>query len=584
MTRHTLTILVLLGISLVLPAKTAGRQHAVSEKIIMELYIEHPDSCLGLLDKAQAGKIESDLPVFQIDLLRAMCYEIKGDYPTKERCTRRLLEADSVRLVPERKLKVMVMLAGVLDRQNKYEDAVKVCRETVNLARGMGKKKEEAEMLSTLARISYGMKDNRAAQAYFTQAIDLLKNTSDVHEMAFLSTIYGEAMTFLIDTGQRKDAIELGHQREFLIEKMSRLPGPPAGYIDQQYGFLYAKMALLLAEEGRNKEAAATYDKFCKLDFAKTPTGKSFIVPYLLKVGRYADALHNNEAYISAFAGDTVSYDYLGALQNQAEAYRGLKDFKAADSYMQRCYALQDSIYKRESESKAHEYAALLDSQEKELQLTEARAQSQRMTILIVSSATLIVLLLFILWFVVRNLRRTRERNRIDELIAQKEDLRGAYAQSRLSVSDPENQDSIAEHTASQQTDMEKDYKLFMHMDTIIIQKRLFLNPKLTREEILSATGVSKNSLVPILRKYAECSNFNDYINRLRLEYAIKQIKANSLMTIDAIAESSGFNSRSTFYRTFQNVYGMTPSQYIDIQKESHPTKETEHNTDPDAE
>ena len=87
MTRHTLTILVLLGISLVLPAKTAGRQHAVSEKIIMELYIEHPDSCLGLLDKAQAGKIESDLPVFQIDLLRAMCYEIKGDYPTKERCT-----------------------------------------------------------------------------------------------------------------------------------------------------------------------------------------------------------------------------------------------------------------------------------------------------------------------------------------------------------------------------------------------------------------------------------------------------------------------------------------------------------------
>lgn len=584
MTRHTLTILVLLGISLVLPAKTAGRQHAVSEKIIMELYIEHPDSCLGLLDKAQAGKIESDLPVFQIDLLRAMCYEIKGDYPTKERCTRRLLEADSVRLVPERKLKVMVMLAGVLDRQNKYEDAVKVCRETVNLARGMGKKKEEAEMLSTLARISYGMKDNRAAQAYFTQAIDLLKNTSDVHEMAFLSTIYGEAMTFLIDTGQRKDAIELGHQREVLIEKMSRLPGPPAGYIDQQYGFLYAKMALLLAEEGRNKEAAATYDKFCKLDFAKTPTGKSFIVPYLLKVGRYADALHNNEAYISAFAGDTVSYDYLGALQNQAEAYRGLKDFKAADSYMQRCYALQDSIYKRESESKAHEYAALFDSQEKELQLTEARTQSQRMTILIVSSATLIVLLLFILWFVVRNLRRTRERNRIDELIAQKEDLRGAYAQSRLSVSDPENQDSIAEHTASQQTDMEKDYKLFMHMDTIIIQKRLFLNPKLTREEILSATGVSKNSLVPILRKYAECSNFNDYINRLRLEYAIKQIKANSLMTIDAIAESSGFNSRSTFYRTFQNVNGMTPSQYIDIQKESHPTKETEHNTDPDAE
>lgn len=38
--------------------------------------------------------------------------------------------------------------------------------------------------------------------------------------------------------------------------------------------------------------------------------------------------------------------------------------------------------------------------------------------------------------------------------------------------------------------------------------------------------------------------------------------------TIDSIAEASGFNSRSTFYRVFQNVFGMSPSQYLEIQKE----------------
>ena len=80
---------------------------------------------------------------------------------------------------------------------------------------------------------------------------------------------------------------------------------------------------------------------------------------------------------------------------------------------MQRSYALRDSIYSRESESKAQEYASLFDANEKELRLSEAKAESQRKTILIVSAATLIVLLLFILWVVMRNLRSTRERNRI---------------------------------------------------------------------------------------------------------------------------------------------------------------------------
>lgn len=37
------------------------------------------------------------------------------------------------------------------------------------------------------------------------------------------------------------------------------------------------------------------------------------------------------------------------------------------------------------------------------------------------------------------------------------------------------------------------------------------------------------------------------------------------MFTIDHIAETSGFNSRSTFYRAIQNIYGMTPSQYLEV-------------------
>lgn len=114
----------------------------LTEQTIRQLYIEHPDSCLDLLDKAELRKIDTDIPVFKMDMLRAMCYEIKGDYPEKERCVRRLLEEDSVRLVADRRLKVTVMLAGVLDRQNKYEEGIRVCREAIDLARKSGKKRK----------------------------------------------------------------------------------------------------------------------------------------------------------------------------------------------------------------------------------------------------------------------------------------------------------------------------------------------------------------------------------------------------------------------------------------------------------
>lgn len=114
---------------------------------------------------------------------------------------------------------------------------------------------------------------------------------------------------------------------------------------------------------------------------------------------------------------------------------------------------------------------------------------------------------------------------------------------------------------------MNEEYQTFLRMENVIVENQLFLDPTLNREEILKITGIGKNVLVPLLKKYSGSANLNDYINRLRLEYAVRMMQANKGFTIDYIAEASGFNSRSTFYRAFQNVYGMTPSQYLETQQ-----------------
>lgn len=60
-------------------------------------------------------------------------------------------------------------------------------------------------------------------------------------------------------------------------------------------------------------------------------------------------------------------------------------------------------------------------------------------------------------------------------------------------------------------------------------------------------------------------TNFYDYINSFRLEYAVQMVRNNNnKYTLLGIAESSGFNCVSTFRRCFVKKYGCTPSKYLD--------------------
>nr|WP_268820218.1 helix-turn-helix domain-containing protein [Paraglaciecola sp. G1-23] len=59
-------------------------------------------------------------------------------------------------------------------------------------------------------------------------------------------------------------------------------------------------------------------------------------------------------------------------------------------------------------------------------------------------------------------------------------------------------------------------------------------------------------------------SNFFDYINRLRIDYAKIQLLDPQLSkkSVVDIAIDSAFNSRSAFYTAFKKHVGMTPSEF----------------------
>lgn len=550
----------------------------LTERTIRSIYVNYPDSALQVLDKAEKSSASGITP-FRIDLLRAMCYEIKHDLTAKETCVRRALQNDSVRLVPERKLSSIVMLANILTRQDRYEECISVCQEGIELARSLSNRQAEAEMYSAMASVCIGMTNDEKAQEYFELAVKLLEDTENVREMSNLSTIYGEYMSFLINRDRIAEAIGIGYRREALIQRMSELPGPPPGYIDQQYGFLYAKMAVLLHDEGKKEEAAEIFSKYRSTSFSQTLTGKQYSVPYLLKINQYAEAADLSDTCLSAFTNDTLSYEYLILLNYRARASRGMKRFDLADAFTQRGWAVQDSIYTRESRSKAQEFASKFELKEKELLLTRAHALSERRMLLLAASCVLTVLLFIILWITFVNLQKTKKRNRIavkqiDELLAQREELRKVFTQPKDThrtteggeAGQPEEETSVTvtETEADvSETESDEDYVRFMKMESLLVEQKLFLQPGFGRNDLTRVAGINKNDLSPLLRKYADSDNFNDYMNGLKIEYSIKLMKEKPYLSVDAIAEEANFNSRSTFYRAFVKISGMTPTQYM---------------------
>jgi YesN/AraC family two-component response regulator len=61
--------------------------------------------------------------------------------------------------------------------------------------------------------------------------------------------------------------------------------------------------------------------------------------------------------------------------------------------------------------------------------------------------------------------------------------------------------------------------------------------------------------------------NFNDYINKFRIDYLINLYEQDSTIidqfTLEYLGKAAGFGSRSVFINSFKKFTGQTPSNYF---------------------
>ena len=113
--------------------------------------------------------------------------------------------------------------------------------------------------------------------------------------------------------------------------------------------------------------------------------------------------------------------------------------------------------------------------------------------------------------------------------------------------------------------DKEVDY-LFSQIENVVKEEKLFLNPDISLGMLSKILRVSPQKISLTINSKLGY-NFNEYINRQRINQSleiIKNPKSNSL-TIASISIDSGFNSLSSFNTSFKKFVGKTPSAYRNI-------------------
>jgi len=125
-------------------------------------------------------------------------------------------------------------------------------------------------------------------------------------------------------------------------------------------------------------------------------------------------------------------------------------------------------------------------------------------------------------------------------------------------IESPDNKKAIKRELTNEQKSVIIDDLL-----KIMEKDKLYLNSDLSLIDIADAIHTNKNYLSSIINERFG-KNFYHFINEYRVKHAISMIDSSRYnhITIEGIAHSSGFKSKSVFNPAFKKFTGKTPSEY----------------------
>jgi len=108
------------------------------------------------------------------------------------------------------------------------------------------------------------------------------------------------------------------------------------------------------------------------------------------------------------------------------------------------------------------------------------------------------------------------------------------------------------------------ELQLYLELETLLKEEQLYLDPDLSLRQLADRLATNTKYLSQVVNHLASC-NFQQYLNTFRIREVQNKIlnKDYGNLTLFGIALQCGFKNKSTFYKVFKEIAGVTPKEYI---------------------
>lgn len=545
-----------------------NRETLTSQSIENQI-IPAPKTAIMLTDSAEKLQL---IPEYKAHIIRSKAYtRLKNEKKALEHALA-AFHTDSVQNDSIAYMNVCHLLGTCYIELSRQNEAIDYATKAIQTARSLGNKLVEASAMITISRAQNELMLKDEVLETLDQAIALVQGSSDPQERIALAKLYFEKVQDLMIFGKEEEAIETGKKEEKLLEEMRQTSDIPEMKIDMYSGYLYSILCEAYQLIGDKRTAALYYDKFLSTHFAQKPQGKTRADRYLLLIKDYKQVIHNTlERERLTPAQDSITKDYTVMLRKLKNAYSLMGDYKTALHYGERLISIQQELYARDKENAAMELAIAYDTNEKEIKILKQASELKERNLYLAASCGAITLLLLLLWITIRNNRIIKRKNKItvsqvNQLLICKDELQITKEQNiemrqELQALSPQQDLSEAVNESLSSSDEPNDQDHFIRLEKLMRKEKLFLNPNLTRDDILRLLQIDKNRFSRMMQSNTG-DNYTTYLCNLRVEYAIQLMKKHPHYTLQAIATDSGIGNVRTLHRIFRSKTGMTPTEY----------------------
>ena len=251
-----------------------------------------------------------------------------------------------------------------------------------------------------------------------------------------------------------------------------------------------------------------------------------------------------------------------------AQFYQQLGDHGSREHYYNQYTQLKDTLTNYQQLASVSEMEFRNELKGMEQEMSEMRQHREVMSVVALTSLGFLLALAVLLYLVYR---KNGELTRSNQSLYQKnvEMLRAEEEERRMrrQLQDKEapvtHTDNDVKYKSSHLSDEDKE-QLLSRIQEVMENTDEIFSPEFSLERLAMLSDSKSKYVSQVINEYYE-QNFNNFLNSFRIKEACKRmgdLYNYGNYTIEAISESVGFKSRSTFVTSFKRITGLTPSQY----------------------